>query len=246
MAVRAPYKDAFREGWEVVSPRVLRPLAHAVRALSARRRLLFSTAGGLVTFLLLPYQFLTDTRLLLGWDVACLTFLVMAWMVMGLADANETCRSTLAQDQSGLMVLLIATLAVAASLFAILFLLGHVKAVPPSLKLVYLALSISAVASSWFVVHTLFAFHYAHSFYRGRAIQDGIRDEGGIHFPGGALPHYFDFLYFSFVIGMTSQVSDVSITSHSVRRAALIHGIVSFAFNTLVLALTINIVAGLI
>lgn len=217
-----------------------------MRALSARRRLLVSTLVGYAVFLAFPTDYLLDTRLLLGWDGACLTFLVMAWMVMGLADAKETCRSTLDQDQSGFMVLVIATIAVSASFFAILFLLGQVKGAGAAFKSAHLALSISAVVCSWFVVHTLFAFHYAHSFYRGRAVQDGIRDDGGIRFPGEALPHYVDFLYFSFVIGMTSQVSDVSITSHSVRRMALVQGVLSFAFNTLVLALTINIVAGII
>ncbi len=218
----------------------------AVRALNARRRLVVSTLVGTTVYLLAPAGYLVDSRLLLGWDGACLTFLLMAWTVMGLANAKETCRSTLEQDQSGFTVLLVATLAASASLFAILFLLSQGKGAASALKVAHLALSISAVISSWFVVHTLFAFHYAHSFYRGRAVQDGVRDEGGIRFPGGALPHYVDFLYFSFVIGMTSQVSDVSITSHSIRRAALIHGILSFAFNTLVLALTINIVAGIV
>ncbi|MHB8252311.1 MAG: DUF1345 domain-containing protein [Acidiferrobacter sp.] len=224
----------------------MRSLIRAVRALSARRRLLVSTVVGFAVFLLSPSHYLLDTRLLLGWDAACLTFLAMAWMVMSLADAKETCDSTLSQDQSGFMVLTIAMIAASASFFAIFFLLGQVSGAGAAFKSAHLALSISAVVCSWFVVHTLFAFHYAHSFYRGRAIQDGIRDDGGIRFPGDALPHYVDFLYFSFVIGMTSQVSDVSITSHGVRRAALIHGILSFAFNTLVLALTINIVAGII
>jgi len=218
----------------------------AVRAFNARKRLSLSLSVGVLVFFALPRSFLTDIRALLGWDSACVAFLLMAWVVMGLADAQETRKSTLAQDQSNLMVLFIATTAAGVSLFAILFLLRYVKTSPPDVKAAYLALSVSAVAASWLVVHTLFAFHYAHSFYRGRAVQDGIRDEGGIRFPGGALPHYVDFLYFSFVIGMTSQVSDVAITSHSVRRAALIHGMVSFAFNTLVLALTINIVAGII
>ncbi len=187
-----------------------------------------------------------DARVLLGWDALCLVFLLMAWSVMGLADAAETRRSVLDQDQSGFMVLVIALLSVGASLFAIFFLLGQAKGAIASVKIASLALSISAVVGSWLIVHTLFAFHYAHSFYRRRAGRDGVHDEGGIHFPGDKLPHYVDFLYFSFVIGMTSQVSDVDITSHAIRRAALIHGLVSFAFNTLILALTINIVAGIV
>ncbi len=225
---------------------MLRPLARAVRAFGARRRLLLSLLAGLVVLFGLPRAYLLDVRMLLAWDGACIAFLTMAWAVMGFADAKETRRSTVDQDQSGLALLGVALLAAAASLFAILFLLGHVKGVSYPHKLAYLALAVSAVAGSWFVVHTVFAFHYAHGYYRGRAVIDGVRDDGGIRFPGTAAPNYADFLYFSFVIGMTSQVSDVAVSSHSMRRVALGHGIISFAFNTLILALTINIVASLI
>ncbi len=224
---------------------MLRSWARGARRLGGRRRLLVSAAVGVFVFLAIPTRYLADIRLLLAWDAACFVFLMLAGSVMVWADARETARSTVSQDQSGFALLLIALIAATASLFAIIFLLGYVKAAPPSNKVFYLALSVSAIACSWLVVHTLFAFHYAHQYYRGRAVQDGVRDDGGIAFPGHALPHYLDFLYFSFVIGMTSQVSDVAITSHSVRRAALVHGVLSFAYNTLILALTINIVAGL-
>ncbi|MDA8190867.1 MAG: DUF1345 domain-containing protein [Gammaproteobacteria bacterium] len=217
----------------------------AARAFGARRRLAASVLAGTAVFMTVASQHLTDIRLLLGWDAACLTFLILAGIVMVFADAQETCRSTVDQDQSGFALLSMALLAACASVFAILFLLSYMKGASASEKVFYLALAVSAITGSWLVVHTLFAFHYAHSYYRGRAVPDGVRDDGGLHFPGSALPHYMDFLYFSFVIGMTSQVSDVAITSHSVRRAALLHGVLSFAFNTLILALTINIVAGL-
>ena len=222
-----------------------RIFVRAVRALGARRRFAASALVGAAVFAAVPSQYLTDIRLLLGWDGACLTFLILAGMVMVLADAGETRRSTVDQDQSGLVLLSMALLAACASVFAILFLLSYVKGASASEKVLYLALAVSAITGSWLVVHTLFAFHYAHGYYRGREVPDGVRDDGGMRFPGSALPHYMDFLYFSFVIGMTSQVSDVAITSHDVRRAALLHGVLSFAFNTLILALTINIVAGL-
>jgi uncharacterized membrane protein len=95
------------------------------------------------------------------------------------------------------------------------------------------------------LVHTLFAVHYAHGYY-GDAPRDGRGGiAGGLAFPGGAEPDYWDFLYFSFVIGMTSQVSDVQTTSPWMRRLCLAHGIVSFFFNTVILALTVNSAAGL-
>lgn len=222
-----------------------RVVVRAVRALGARRRLAASVLVGAAVFASVPSQHLTDIRLLLGWDAACLAFLILAGIVMAFADARETCRSTVDQDQSGFALLSVALLAACASVFAILFLLSYVKGAAAPEKVFYLALAVSAITGSWLMVHTLFAFHYAHSYYRGRAVPDGVRDDGGMRFPGSALPHYMDFLYFSFVIGMTSQVSDVAITAHGVRRAALLHGVLSFAFNTLILALTINIVAGL-
>ncbi len=96
------------------------------------------------------------------------------------------------------------------------------------------------IGLSWAAIHTTFALHYAHEYYRGTV--------GGLAFPGDGKeePDYWDFVYFSFVIGMTAQVSDVGITDRIIRRTATVHGIVSFVFNTALLALTINIVAGAI
>ena len=98
------------------------------------------------------------------------------------------------------------------------------------------------IVLSWLFVHTIFALHYAHEYYGER--RDGII--GGLDFPGDKEPAYWDFLYFSLVIGMTSQVSDVSITSKVIRRIAAVHGVLSFFFNVTVLALTVNIVSNLI
>jgi uncharacterized membrane protein len=101
-----------------------------------------------------------------------------------------------------------------------------------------------ALATSWLLIHTIYAFHYAHRYYIDRDAEDGGR--AGLDFPGALDPDYFDFLYFSFVIGMTSQVSDVQATSRDMRRITLIHSVLAFAFNMLVLALSINVVAGAI
>jgi len=91
---------------------------------------------------------------------------------------------------------------------------------------------------SWAFIHTMFALHYAHEFY-------GEGDEGGgLAFPGDDAPDHWDFVYFSFVIGMTSQVADVGITGKAIRRTAAAHGVVSFIFNVALLALTINIAAS--
>ena len=93
-----------------------------------------------------------------------------------------------------------------------------------------------------FFVHTIFSFHYAHEYYGER----GDGKIGGLRFPDDREPDYRDFLYFSLVIGMTSQVSDVAITSKIIRRVTAVHGVLSFFFNLVVLALTVNMVASLI
>jgi uncharacterized membrane protein len=112
-----------------------------------------------------------------------------------------------------------------------------------SLLFLHLGLSIATIVSSWLLVHTIFAQHYAHSYYREDRTLDECKADG-LDFPGEIEPDYWDFLYFSFVIGMTSQVSDVNVTSRQIRRLSLIHGILSFFFNTTILAMAINIVAG--
>ena len=100
----------------------------------------------------------------------------------------------------------------------------------------------ATILLSWSFVHTIFSFHYAHEYYGER--RDG--KIGGLKFPGDTKPDYWDFLYFSLVVGMTSQVSDVAVTSKIIRRMVAIHGVLSFFFNVTVLALTVNIVSNLL
>jgi len=107
--------------------------------------------------------------------------------------------------------------------------------------MLHLTLAAATIFCSWCVVHTAFALHYAHEFYAG-----GGGNRPCLEFPGGGQPDYVDFLYFSFVIGTTSQTADVSIASRSMRRLALLHGVIAFVFNTMLLALIVNIAAGLI
>jgi uncharacterized membrane protein len=103
------------------------------------------------------------------------------------------------------------------------------------------------IIASWMLVHTIFAIHYAHEYYQPKQTpNDCDTDSSGLDFPDDIEPDYWDFLYFSFVIGMTSQVSDVQVTSRTMRRLSLIHGILSFFFNTTILAMTINLIAGLV
>ena len=106
----------------------------------------------------------------------------------------------------------------------------------------HIVLGLVALAGSWLMIHTIYAFHYAHRYYQSEI--DPKPQGPGLKFPGKLAPDYFDFLYHSFVVGMTSQVSDVQVTSREMRRITLVHGVLSFAFNMLVLALSINVVAS--
>ena len=185
-------------------------------------------------------------RLLVAWDVAALVYLAMAAAVMASATPEKTRHNTLRQDQSGPVILILALTAVAASFVAIALGLQGLKALALVPKLVHLFLSVLAIACSWLSIHVIFAFHYSHRFYRHECAEDSPAQGNALGIPGGEDPDYWDFLYFSFVIGMTSQVSDIQIAARGLRRLALLHGILSFGFNTFIVALSINIVAGLL
>jgi len=165
-------------------------------------------------------------------------YLGLAAHVMSRSDV-ATIRERAAREDEGQVALLVLTVAAAlASLGAIVAELGSSSGTarrPPHILLATLTILLS-----WAFIHAIFALHYAHEFY----------DEttgGGMAFPGGeAEPDYWDFVYFSFVIGMTSQVSDVAVTSKRIRRTVAAHGVVSFVFNAALLALTVNIAASAI
>jgi uncharacterized membrane protein len=146
-------------------------------------------------------------------------------------------RNAVRQDDGRFLILLVTALGAFASIAAIVFELGASNRSGPQL-----ALATVTIALSWATVHTAFALHYAHDYYRGAK-------PGGLQFPSGdhhEKADYWDFVYFSFVIGMTAQVSDVGITDKTIRRTATAHGIISFIFNTALLALMVNIAASAI
>jgi uncharacterized membrane protein len=144
-------------------------------------------------------------------------------------------RNAVLQDDGRFLILLVTALGAFASIAAIIFGLDAQHRSSPEL-----ALATVTIALSWAAVHASFALHYAHEFYRGAK-------PGGLDFPKGHEdedPDYWDFVYFSFVIGMTAQVSDVGVTDRIIRRTATVHGIISFVFNTALVALMVNIAAS--
>jgi len=180
------------------------------------------------------------TRFLLGWDLAVALYLVLAFHMMARSDVLLIRRRAATQDEGKFAMLVLTVAAALASLAAIFAELGSFGRSGAPRQVIQVVLALLTITLSWAFIHTMFALHYAHEFYDETAGR-------GMSFPGDdPHPDYLDFVYFSFVIGMTSQVSDVAITSKLIRRTATAHGIVSFLFNAALLALTVNIAAGAI
>jgi len=212
-----------------------------VRFVRLHAKLVIGALVGIAIIALAPFALLT-TRLLVGWDIGIALYLVLVHWTMARCDIDRIKARAAEQDEGAFAILLLTMLATFASLFAIVFALGGAKNGPHENATLLIVLTIGTIVLSWFFVHTIFALHYAHEYYGERS--DGAI--GGLNFPDDTRPDYWDFFYFSVVIGMTSQVSDVTISSRSIRRVATMHGILSFFFNVAVLALTINTVSNAI
>ncbi|HEY8623978.1 MAG TPA: DUF1345 domain-containing protein [Casimicrobiaceae bacterium] len=215
-----------------------------VVGLSAPRRLLLALLIGAVSFAAVQPWLTLHTRLLIGWNAGALTYLCFAWLAVGRADAAMTRVRAQLYDQTGYVIFLLVVVAASASIVAIGFIVGDAKQLPFSERAAHLSLSILALLLSWLLIQTLFAFHYARWYYwREHPAKDHVR---GLRFPGETEPDYLDFAYYSFVVGMTSQVSDVAVVARQMRRLTLIHGVLSFVFNIAILAMSINIIGGMI
>jgi len=213
--------------------------------LRVRSRLLLSVLLAGVVSVLLPSWFHWPIRILCVWDSGMLCFLALTWSLMVKATPETMQRNAQSEDEGRLTILSLVTAAACASILAIGFMLKDSKGIPPTILVLHVTLAVVTIVGSWLLVHTIFASHYAHEYYRtGKSLEECKAD--GLDFPSDIEPDYWDFLYFSFIIGMTSQVSDVQVTSRSMRRLALLHGILSFFFNTAIVAMTINTLAGLI
>jgi len=209
--------------------------------------LLFGCSAGFAVAWLIPAGAPPLVRGIMAWDSLVIVFLAMTWTVM-LRGGRATMRYRAAHyDTSDSIILFLCVAAVAASLVAITGMVLGIGAMAPEKKILRLILSVITVASSWLFLHTVLALHYAHHYYWPKR-KAGHPDShhGGLDFPGGEAPDYADFLYFSFVLGATSQTSDVAITGNAIRRLAMLHGTFAFAFNTVLLALTVNVAATLL
>ena len=214
-----------------------RKMSRPARVVYARPRTFIAVAIGIVAFFLLPDSLRLVTRLLMSWDGFITVYLTLVYIMMFRCELSHIRRNAVLQDDGRFLILLVTALGAFASIAAIVFELGSSNRSAPQVTLATVT-----IALSWAAVHTTFALHYAHDYYRGAK-------PGGLQFPSGDEhdhADYWDFVYFSFVIGMTAQVSDVGITDKTIRRTATAHGIISFVFNTALLALMVNIAASAI
>jgi uncharacterized membrane protein len=214
-----------------------RKMPRPVRVVYARPRTFISIAIGIVAFFLLPGSLRLVTRLLIGWDIFVAFYLVLVFAMVLRSGVSHVRHNAALQDDGRFLILMVTALGAFASIAAIVFELGASHR-----GVLELTLATATIALSWSAVHTQFSLHYAHEYYRGET-------PGGLQFPSGDQHEdadYWDFVYFSFVIGMTAQVSDVGITDKIIRRTATVHGIISFVFNTALVALMVNIAASAI
>ena len=205
------------------------------------QRLLYGFLAGLATAAL-PLPLIWQFRGLLGWSVGVAVYLALAWWLCERFDAKRTRERAQAQDEPSMVLFLLLLLATMACVSAIVIMMQQSKDLSGTQRTLHIAMSVIALIASWLFIQTMFTFHYAHLYYHEEMQNEP--DGPGLQFPGGLDPDYFDFLYYSHVVGMTSQVSDVQVTSREMRRLTLVHGVLSFGFNMLILALSINVVAG--
>ncbi|TDX01966.1 DUF1345 domain-containing protein [Dinghuibacter silviterrae] len=221
-----------------------RRLVHRLNHLRSINRLTIGVLFAiLMSFVFLSIRMELLTRIMLGWDLYCFCIMVLVgitWFTMGAAQMRIQARI---QDNSRGVVFALVLTASLTSLAGVMVLLSH-KAAWVLPRQAEACIYLTGVALSWFLVHIVFTQHYAHAYYGDHPCHPD-KEAGGLQIPGDTPPNYLDFAYFSFVIGMTFQVSDIAITSQHIRKWVLLHGLLSFVFNTVIVALTINEVVSL-
>jgi len=224
------------------APNYPRRAPRFVRIIHTRPRLFIAIAVGAIVAAILfaVTDWRTATKLLIGWDIAVGLYLVLAAALVARSDVHRIKRRAANQDEGSLAILFLVVGAAIASLGAIFAELGTQAG--QTRQPGQLILATATVVLSWAFIHSIFALHYAHEYYgEGRD-----RQIGGMSFPDDQEPDYWDFAYFAFTIGMCAQVSDVTVSSKSIRRTVLTQSIIAFLFNAALLALTVNIAASAI
>lgn len=212
--------------------------------ISGLKKLLFCILLSVVVYIVLMLLKIDqNSRIILTWDTFCLCMILLSWILFSTTTAEELCLIVDKQDDGLKVIFMIVIIAVCFSLFGSLLLLTN-KGESSFNKIFHTIVSLSPVLLSWLLLHTTFAIRYVHLYHDHNKLNTGS-NVGGFDFPTREHPDYIDFAYFSFVIGMTFQVSDVQVNSRVIRRFVLLHSLIAFVFNTIIVALTINTIAGL-
>ncbi|MFD2932643.1 DUF1345 domain-containing protein [Spirosoma flavum] len=206
-------------------------IRHIAR-LDSHHRLLIGLIVSIVVYFIVPATASLSAHFTIVWVSYAITILTLMWTTIVVAHPRDLPQLSRLQDSSRTLILIFVVIAAGASLFAVIDLIKDKN------QQQYIPLAIGAIIVSWSLVHTVFTIRYAHLYY-GNDIEQKKRP-GGLDFPTEPEPDYLDFAYFSFVIGMTSQVSDVAVGSKPMRRTALAHGVLSFGFNAIIIALTVG------
>lgn len=212
----------------------------AIRRITRNRpRLIGAFAFGAVVALLLPSEWEPVTRALAGWNVAVWSYLCLIVWLMTRASHARVRQIAEQEDEGAVAVLAIMSIAATLSLAAIVLDLATLKGEHSGLRFLHYLITGLTVFGSWCLVAIIFTFHYAREFYRSHA------DRRPLRFPDDEQhPDYWDFLYFSFTIGVAVQTSDVAVMTRAVRKVVLAQSILSFIFNAAILGLSVNIAAS--
>ena len=214
------------------------------RVVRGRPRLFIGLLCGLAVAPLLPDGIKATTRAIIAWDIGVIVYLATSAFLFTTERLDRIAADAAAQEEGEWTIFWLTVAAVAFSFAAIVSAFADIKDMPPAQRGLHVILVAVTLLVSWLMTHTTFAFRYAHEYYE--TDPDGAGIAGGLDFPQEKRPDYLDFMYFSLVLGMTFQVSDVQITARKFRRLAAVHGLLSFLFNTIILALTVNMAAGLL
>ena len=219
-----------------------------LRVVRSHPRLFAGMAISLLVGVVLPDSFRLATRLLIAWNTGTWFYFIATGIMIARATPQSVRRRARMSDEGSFFILVLTSLAAIAAIAAIVAHLAIVKDLSGTIKGLHIGLAAATIVSAWFFIHLTYALHYAHEYFDEYFAEPDrpAAERGGLAFPGTEHPDYYDFLYFSYVIGVACQTADVIISSRAMRRVALVHCILAFFFNSAVLALTINIAAGLI
>ena len=224
------------------------PLLAPFRILRAHPQLALSAAIGLGALAILPPALRPSTRLLIGWNIGLIAYFILVASQISRASHQAIRRRAQSLDEGRAMILMISVLVATASFGAIIYELGAVRELQGSDKYWGTGLTLLTVVTSWLFLHLTFALHYAHDFYFADIPNHDPHTRGvrGLDFPGVHNPDYLDFIYFSCAIGVSFATSDVNVTRSNFRAMVLIHSVISFFFNSFILALMVNMGSNLI